>query len=73
MKYKVLKNILVPRDVRTGPDGIPKGCVRAEAAPMYYPGDIVDLDPQPVLEREGFLERVKDDGDRKKKKGVDDA
>jgi len=69
-KYKILKNVLVPRPIIEGVDKIPRGESRGEQAETYYPGAMVDLPDDPVLEREGFVERVKDAGNIGKKSKI---
>lgn len=70
--YKILKNVLVPRPVIEGIDKIQRGESRGEQAEIYYPGAVVELPDDPVLEKEGFIEKVKDVPKTKKKEKEDD-
>jgi len=65
MKYKVLKNILAPRPIIEG-DGGTRGISRGESAEIYWPGALIDIPEDKVLEQEGFVEKVSDKSEKKK-------
>jgi len=45
----------VPREIKTGPDGVPHGTTRGESAPTFFADTDGEMDKDPILEKEGFV------------------